>query len=192
MARTREFEPETVLDAALDLFWRKGYKACSMADVVRQSGVARYGVYQAFKDKDQLYCAALKRYQQKVHDYFVKPLCGSRVNYDSLVQHFDRVLDQLENSEHEGCFAHQAAIERAGCDDNVNQIINSIFAENRRTYRVVIEHALADGEMRPLPIDDLVTFVMGIERALIAMTKQNCSLQERQDYVRCALTLLKP
>lgn len=192
MARTREFQPETVLDAALDLFWRKGYKACSMADVVRKSGVARYGVYQAFKDKDQLYCATLKRYQQRVHDFFVKPLCGSRVDYQSLVEHFDRVLDQLENGEHEGCFAHQAAIERAAYDDDVREIVNCIFAENRQTYRVVLENALADGDVRPLPIEDLVTYVMGIQRALIAMTKQNCSLQERQDYVRCALTLLKP
>ena len=50
MARSREFKPETVLDAALDLFWRKGYKACSMADVVKSSGVARYGLYQTFRD----------------------------------------------------------------------------------------------------------------------------------------------
>jgi len=33
---------------------------------------------------------------------------------------------------------------------------------------------------------------MGIPRAVIAMTKQKCSLKERQDYVRCALKLLQP
>ena len=73
MPRSREFRPEEVLDAALELFWSKGYKACSMADVVKESGVARYGLYQAFKDKDQLYYATLKRYHQRLHDYFIKP-----------------------------------------------------------------------------------------------------------------------
>jgi TetR/AcrR family transcriptional repressor of nem operon len=192
MARTREFNPETVLDAALDLFWRKGYKACSMADVVRKSGVARYGVYQTFKDKDQLYCATLKRYHQKLHDFFVKPFCGKKSDYQSLVAHFDRVLNQLENGEHDGCFAHQAAIERAGVDANVDKIVNHIFDETKQAYRYVLKNGLAAGQIRDLPLDDLVVYVMGIQRALIAMTKQRCSLRERQRYVRCALKLLEP
>lgn len=191
MPRPREFNPETVLDAALDLFWRKGYKCCSMADVVRKSGVARYGLYQAFKDKDQLYCAALKRYHQKLHDFFVKPFCGTKADYISLVAHFDRVLDQLESGEHEGCFAHQAAIERAAIDDNVNEIVTCIFDDAKQAYRHVVENALAAGQIRELPVEELVTYVMGIQRGLMAMTKQNCSLEERRDYVRCALQLLR-
>ncbi len=192
MPRLREFKPETVLDAALDLFWRKGYKSCSMADVVRKSGVARYGVYQAFKDKDQLYCATLKRYHQKLHDLFVKPFCGSLTDYNSLVTHFELVLNQLEKGEYDGCFAQQAAIERAGVDENVNKIVTRIFEDTKDTYRHVIENAINKGQIRELPLEDLVTYVMGIQRALLAMTKQNCSLEERRDYVRCALRLLEP
>lgn len=192
MARPREFKPDEVIDAALDLFWRKGYKACSMADVVKKSGVARYGLYQTFKDKDQLYCAALKRYHQRLKNLFITPFCGERANLDSLVRHFDLVLERLENGEHQGCFAHQAAIDSDGRDPEVNDIIDNIFTETKQTYRTVIENALADGQIRVMPVEDLVIYTIGIQRALITMTKQNCSLKERQDYVRCALTLLKP
>jgi len=191
MARLREFKPETVLDAALDLFWRKGYSACSMADVVKSSGVARYGLYQVFKDKDQLYYATLRRYQQRLRERFLKPLNSQRSTYISLVEHFDLVLEQLERGEHNGCFAHQAAIERAEEDPNVNRIVNSIFEEAKDTYRLILSNALVDGDVRNMPIEDLVIYVLGIQRALIAMTKQNCSLKERQDYARCALALLK-
>lgn len=192
MARTREFKIETVIDAALDLFWRKGYKACSMADVVKSSGVARYGLYQTFKDKDQLYCAALKRYHQRLQDLFVKPLSNERSNFESLIRHFDLVLEQLENGEHQGCFAHQAAIERSGKNQNVSAIIDGIFKETKQVYREIIENALSDNQMRVMPVEELVIYTIGIQRALIAMTKQNCSLKERQDYVRCALALLRP
>lgn len=192
MPRTREHKPETILDAALDLFWRKGYKSCSMADVVRKSGVARYGVYQAFKDKDQLYCAALKRYQQKLREFFIGPFSRKKPDYDSLVEHFVMVIEQLEIGLHDGCFAHQAAIERASKDADVNQIVNDIFAEIKDGYRSVIENGIAAGQIRDLPADDLVIYVMGIQRALIAMTKQNCSLEERKHYVRCSLKLLQP
>lgn len=192
MARPREFKPETVLDAALDLFWRKGYKACSMADVVKSSGVARYGLYQAFKDKDQLYCAALLQYKERLRERFIKPFCSRRSDFKSLVEHFDLMLEQLESVEHHGCFAHQAAIERASQDPNVDRIVSGIFEEAKDAYRLILKNALSDGEVRDQPIEDLVIYVLGIQRALIAMTKQNCSLKERQDYVRCSLALLKP
>lgn len=192
MPRTREFNPEAVLDVALDLFWNKGYKACSMADVVKQSGVARYGLYQAFTDKDQLYYATLKRYHQRLHDLFVKPYCGIRGDFHTLVEHFDRVLEQLEADGREGCFAHQAAIERGAKDETVREIVNSIFDDTKCVYRALIENGVADGQIRELPVDDLVIYVMGIQRALIAMAKQSCSRDEKKEYVRCALHLLKP
>ncbi len=183
---------DSILDAALDLFWRKGYKCCSMADVVRKTGVARYGLYQKFKDKDQLYCATLKRYHQRLRNRFLTPLSDQRSDYSVLVQHFDRVLDLLEKGDNDGCFAHQAAIERGGKDDEVKKIVNDIFDETKTAYRSMVSNGIEDGHIRRLPVEDLVIYVMGIQRAVIAMTKQECSLQERQDYVRCALKLLQP
>lgn len=163
-----------------------------MADVVRKSGVARYGLYQAFKDKDQLYCATLKLYQQKLRRIFIKPFCCRKANYETLVQHFDLVLEQLETGIHDGCFAYQAAIERAGKDQEVNKIVSNIFDEIKGGYREILKNGIAEGQVRKLPVEDLVIYVMGIQRAVIAMTKQNCSIAERRDYVRCALKLLQP
>ncbi len=192
MPRTREFSPEIVLDAALELFWRKGYKACSMADVVKHSGVARYGLYQAFKDKDQLYYAALKCYHRRLHDLFVKPFCGQRGDFKTLVEHFDLILEQIDLGERDGCFAHQAAIERGPKDETVREIVNSIFEDTKRVYSRIIKNGIADGHIRDLPVEDLVSYVMGIQRALISMTKQRCSSEERRKYVQCALHLLEP
>ena len=191
MPRSREFSPELVLDSALELFWSKGYEACSMADVVKHSGVARYGLYQAFNDKDQLYCATLKRYHQRLHDLFIKPYC-SHLEDQSLAEHFDLVLQQLSNGERNGCFAHQAAIERGAKDKNVKAIVEAIFNDARAAYRKLIENGKKNGSISELNTDDLVTYVMGIQRALITMTKQQCTERERADYVRCALELLKP
>ena len=192
MKHTKSCKSEAILDAALDLFWKKGYKSCSMADVVRKTGVARYGLYQAFKDKDQLYCATLKRYHQRLRNRFIKPLSDKRSSFTALVQHFDRVLEQLENGNNDGCFAHQAAIERGGKDDNVDIIVSDIFNETQMVYREMVSNGIEDGQIRALPIDELVIYVMGIQRAVIAMTKQKCSLEERQRYVQCALKLLQP
>jgi len=192
--RIREFDTTKVLNTALDLFWRKGYKGCCMDDVVRKSGVARYGLYQEFKNKDFLYCATLKHYCQKLGKIFGNTLCPFKqeTDFTSLKNHFDQVIEQLDKGHYDGCFAHQAAIERANENEQVNEIVQSFFDITKESYRAALKRGIDRGQVRDQPIEDLVVYVMGIQRAVIAMTKQNCSMQERKNYVRCALNLLKP
>jgi len=62
MSRTKEFDPDAVLQRALELFWERGYEATSMADLVEHLGIARASIYATFGDKHTLYLRALDRY----------------------------------------------------------------------------------------------------------------------------------
>ncbi|MFJ9035918.1 TetR/AcrR family transcriptional regulator [Streptomyces sp. NPDC102406] len=62
MARTKEFDPDTALQAALELFHRRGYEATSMADLVDHLGIGRASIYATFGNKHELYLKALDRY----------------------------------------------------------------------------------------------------------------------------------
>ena len=54
-AGTRESERRhTILRAAIEVFARKGYHGCRIADVAREAGVAYGLVYHYFKNKDEL------------------------------------------------------------------------------------------------------------------------------------------
>jgi TetR/AcrR family fatty acid metabolism transcriptional regulator len=54
-AGSRENERRrTILRAAIDVFARKGYHGCRIADVAREAGVAYGLVYHYFKNKDEL------------------------------------------------------------------------------------------------------------------------------------------
>lgn len=64
MARTKEFDPDAALQAALELFWRRGYEATSMTDLVEHLGVGRASIYATFGNKHALYLKALDRYEQ--------------------------------------------------------------------------------------------------------------------------------
>lgn len=64
MARTKEFDPDAALDAAVELFWRKGHEAASMSDLVEHLGIGRASLYATFGSKHELYVRALQRYIQ--------------------------------------------------------------------------------------------------------------------------------
>ncbi|MEO0363196.1 MAG: helix-turn-helix domain-containing protein, partial [Pseudomonadota bacterium] len=49
--RPRGFDPEAALDAALETFWRKGFRNTSMDDLVAAMGASRASVYELFGDK---------------------------------------------------------------------------------------------------------------------------------------------
>src|SRR5215469_15173468 len=63
MPRPREFEPDEVLDTVMRQFWERGYRATSVDDLVRASGVKPGSLYSAFPGgKHALLMGSLERY----------------------------------------------------------------------------------------------------------------------------------
>src|SRR3979411_797771 len=67
MARTKEFEPEKELEAAVTVFWRLGYEHTSLDALMKEMGVARQSLYDTFGDKRTLYLKALAFYRQRTN-----------------------------------------------------------------------------------------------------------------------------
>jgi TetR/AcrR family transcriptional repressor of nem operon len=64
MARTKEFDQEQALDAAMHLFWERGYEATSVQDLVEATGVQRQSLYDTFGSKHEMFLQTLMRYQE--------------------------------------------------------------------------------------------------------------------------------
>lgn len=60
--RPRNFDPDTALDRALEVFWRHGFQAASLTDLTVAMGLSKPSLYAAFGDKESLYLQALERY----------------------------------------------------------------------------------------------------------------------------------
>lgn len=63
--RPRIFDEEQALDAALSVFWRRGYQGASLAELTQAMGISKPSLYAAFGNKEQLYLAALDRYREQ-------------------------------------------------------------------------------------------------------------------------------
>ncbi len=65
MARPREFDEETVLEAAVQCFWSRGFEATSVRNLIEKTGLTSASLYNAFGDKRALYQKALDHYVER-------------------------------------------------------------------------------------------------------------------------------
>ena len=66
MPRTKVYDREDVLRKAVDVFWRKGYRACSVSDLVESTGLNTASMYKEFGDKGGLFVESLEYYRQHI------------------------------------------------------------------------------------------------------------------------------
>ncbi|WP_084523856.1 TetR/AcrR family transcriptional regulator [Nocardia inohanensis] len=62
MGRPRQFDEQALLDAAVELFWAKGFDTTSVEDVSRATGIGNGSIYGAYGNKRGLFLAAFERY----------------------------------------------------------------------------------------------------------------------------------
>jgi TetR/AcrR family transcriptional repressor of nem operon len=120
VARVREFDTEAAVQAAMQVFWCRGFEATSVQDLVDATGVGRGSLYAAFGSKEGLYLAALDRYREQLAAPMLAAVAGGRpirtVVRDVLLQ---LVEEAVTDPDRRGCLMVNAATERMAHDPAV-------------------------------------------------------------------------
>lgn len=72
--RPRGFDPDVALDAAVDIFWRRGYEGASLSELTAAMSIKPPSLYATFGDKAQLFQSALRRYVERNMGYVTDAL----------------------------------------------------------------------------------------------------------------------
>jgi len=67
--RPREFDEDEVLQAALRLFWERGYEGTLLSDLMAATKLTKSSLYQAFGSKEGLFWRVIERYQRDYLDF---------------------------------------------------------------------------------------------------------------------------
>ncbi|MDF1805042.1 TetR/AcrR family transcriptional regulator [Hyphomonas sp.] len=70
MTRMPAYDRDAALEAAIRLFWAKGYHATSLKDLENALNMRPGSIYAAFKSKQALFLAAMERYFEKMQAGF--------------------------------------------------------------------------------------------------------------------------
>lgn len=111
MPRMKEFDEQEVLDHALELFRRRGFKHTSFSDLTVELGVSRQSLYNTYGDKQELYQSALKRYIERGIDQMRRILGDAGPVRPAFRELFDAVVEVQCAEGSPGCLMVNSMVE---------------------------------------------------------------------------------
>ena len=172
MPRSRMFDEDALLDAAVEVFWANGYRAASLADLSARTGVANGSLYQAFGSKWVLFLAVYRRYCARRVAVVAGVFDEKRDGIEQTVNaYFDAIVDD--------CTSHP---DRRGClmlntisEFGTNTEIAAISAETVDQMEAAVSQALSgvtplEG-FEPAEIAASAAHIVALSQALIQLSR---------------------
>jgi AcrR family transcriptional regulator len=188
MGRHREFDLDRALDAALSVFWQKGYEGASFDDLTHATGVARPGLYAAFGNKEALFRRALDRYDTKYLAFTAEALEEPKAR--DVVRHLLEGTTIVTTSfpGSLGCLGVNGAL---ACSDAGEPIRQELIARRSATEALLrrrLERAQAEGDL-PQSADCavLASYVTTVNQGMAVQAKAGASRETLQAIVRHVL-----
>jgi TetR/AcrR family transcriptional regulator, transcriptional repressor for nem operon len=193
MARTKEFEPEAALTKAMDLFWRRGYEATSVQDLLLEMGIGRGSMYDTFGDKRALFLAALDRFEESRVSRADEILDNSASATEGIKNLFESTIEGLVSYEpRRGCLLANTAVELAPHDEEVAARISRYVGRTEEAFERTLVRGQARGE---IPADKdpkaLARFLVSTLHGVRVLARAGVDRAVLDDSVRTALEVLR-
>ena len=176
MGRHREFDVDKALDAALCVFWRKGYEGTSYVDLTEAAGVERPALYAAFGNKEAPFRQALVRYNERFLSYIPEAL-GLPTAREVAAHALQRAVElNTMFDDQRGCLGVNGVLAGSDSAEPVRQALIEFRAAGETQLRERFERAQADGEL-PLSAKPaaLAAFLMAVMHGIAVQAKAGFS-----------------
>lgn len=193
MARPREFDPDKALQTAIDLFWEKGYYDSSVDEVVKRSGVAKYGIYGTFGPKKALFRKALLKYASQRNEVIQDFLCKPDSSLDAIKEFFKAVPRlATQDKDKAGCLVINAGIELGLRDPEIRDFVRDFFRDLARVFQRCLDRAVEKGEIdASKDVARLATFLTTEFRTALMLARSGHPRQEIERHLELALEVLQ-
>ena len=163
MARPREFDETTVLEAAMNCFWAQGFEQTSVRDLAEQMGITGASLYNAFDDKRSLYRQAFVYYLAETVRARVArleklpPATAVRAFFEEIIER------SVDDKQRRGCMLVNAALELAPYDPEFQKLVAEEMVFIEAFFRRCIEAGQKDGSITDTrPADELAKLLLSV------------------------------
>ena len=158
--RPISFDKDAALEAAMLLFWERGFEGASIAELTQAMGLSPSSIYAAFGDKQALFSLAVRRYLNTRAQYATEAL--QEQTLERVIRAlFDNTVAFLTTPGHPpSCMTLAGAI---GCSVNAapaRDLMTEVRRQNEVAIRERLLKARKSGELsKDINVDDYTRYL---------------------------------
>ena len=192
VGRPTEFDRQEALEKSMELFWKNGYEATSLAALIEEMGIGRQSLYNAFGDKHKLFIEAAEHYINSNGQHLVDAFKAPGSPLENIRKAMEQTVDFLTSGECSGCLVTNSIVELAPHDDEVRELVHGVVNRVEKTIKSTLDRAVEEGELSPdSDTRAIARFLNCTVHGLVVMHKASASRAALKDVVKIALTALK-
>jgi TetR/AcrR family transcriptional repressor of nem operon len=173
MARALEFDYEKAIEKATQIFWKKGYSATSLRDLLKGMGIGEGSFYNTLKSKKHLYLECLKHYNATVVHRRATALFSPASAREGVRGFFKTLLDDLDDPRTPRvCLIARSVSSEVFAEGDLKKIIQAEMAAFGGALSKRLKSAKDEGEFPPEFEPEVVaqiigTYVQGLYRTAL-------------------------
>jgi AcrR family transcriptional regulator len=189
IGRPRAFDREAALEAAMVVFWRKGFSAASMNDLCDAMGIRSPSLYAAFGGKEALYLEAVDHYVKTIGPPVWNKLVEggtARAGVENLLLAGAESFPET-GSAPAGCMALLGGVGDEWPAPIAN-VVRAVRREMLSHLRVRLDAAVAGGELPPsTDIERLGRFYLGVFQGMAIQAQDGATVADLKGVAKAAL-----
>jgi TetR/AcrR family transcriptional repressor of nem operon len=192
MARPREFDTESAVAEAMNVFWQHGYDAASLPELLKGMGITRGSLYKAFVDKKSLFLTVLSQYELEVVDPAVQLLTdeafdgGERIN-----KLFTSVLEAVQNGDQRGCLLCSAAAGPSAVDADIAERVQLQLSKMSNAFYQALTQSLRHEAAAEQEQRDMAGLLVSQYVGLRVMVKSKAPIESIQHSINAVKNLMR-
>ncbi|MFT6045409.1 MAG: TetR/AcrR family transcriptional repressor of nem operon [Arenicella sp.] len=191
MARLIEFDRGRALESAMLLFWKQGYNATSLSQLLEAMAISRSSFYAAFIDKRSVYIEALTLFSQRTNSVLLS--VEDDDNPANAIKHFfeHTLFTVPERRMRRGCMMVNTVLELADVDQGLSILASQKLDEIEQAFEMCFDRALESKTFSSQQTaKELAQFVMTINQGLRVASRKESSKKDLQNILKTTTAVL--
>jgi AcrR family transcriptional regulator len=189
--RPAAFDRAVALQAAMKLFWERGYEGTSFDDLIAAMGISASSFYNSFGSKEALYCEATRSYLEWSGQWFFSilhdPSIDARTAFARL---FEATAEEFTRGDYPlGCMISLAGTHCPPGLSNIRDMMAEHRAFSESAMAARIRKGVADGEVpEATDCDMLAAYYSAVARGLAVQARDGASREKLAQIGRLAMS----
>jgi len=185
MGRPRGFDEGEALEAAMLLFWSRGYEGASTNELAKAMGINASSMYAAFESKEELFKRAVLRYCGKHMTFFPEALAlvTMRETVEALLR---GTIDLVSKPGYpRGCLTVQSGM---ATSESIRVFLSGYRKQGENALKRRVERAQKEGDLAPaVHYGDFARYLMTLMTGMSVQSANGASKAELKRQADLAL-----